>query len=263
MLNSSSQSSRQPVSQLTFNRYGQRSVINNVTSTNVVKTLTGKSQLMDLANQCPSSPPICQIYALNDHNSPHVNTTAESARSRLQVLARFKRTFIVVERQLQRILQQGFQHAVSRRQKSWVYRKRSGHFLHMSWRAIWEQSSQRLKFPPRKEKEATELAGRSVKVPRRWNKRRRCSEGDDRVPRSSRSASGWLSVVEGGWQIAGGGGQREECRCQSSYTPPSMCGDGCRWRQSTGRAGSAARSEKKEKKSCFRGAFSDSRKHCL
>lgn len=152
MLNSSSQSSRQPVSQLTFNRYGQRSVINNVTSTNVVKTLTGKSQLMDLANQCPSSPPICQIYALNDHNSPHVNTTAESARSRLQVLARFKRTFIVVERQLQRILQQGFQHPVSRRQKSWVYRKRSGHFLHMSWRAIWEQSSQRLKFPPRKQK---------------------------------------------------------------------------------------------------------------
>lgn len=113
-----------------------------------------------------------------------------------------------MERQLQRIFQQGFQYAVSRRQESWVYRQRSGHFLHMSWRATGEQSSQRQGwlFP-----DATELASRPVKIlaDGEGKKRRPGSEGRDGSPRSSRTASGWLSVVEAGWQIAGGGGRGE------------------------------------------------------
>lgn len=97
-------------------------------------------------------------------NSPRRNQHREEAKAvqvKFWTFKKTKRTFIVMERQLQRIFQQGFQYAVSRRQESWVYRQRSGHFLHMSWRATGEQSSQRQGwlFP-----DATELASRPVEI---------------------------------------------------------------------------------------------------
>lgn len=42
------------------------------------------------------------------------------------------RTFVVVEGQLERVFQQRLEDAVGRRQESWIYGKRSGHFLHTS-----------------------------------------------------------------------------------------------------------------------------------
>lgn len=145
-----------------------------------------------------------------------------------------------MERQLQRVLQQGFEYAVSRRQESWVYRKRSGHFLHMSWRAIGEQRSQRLKkniFPPPGEK-LLEPARAGPRMRARKQNRRRGSEGEDGTPRSSRTVSGWLAVCRWGW-LANSWRRRAEGAglWRSLYTPPSMCGDGRRWRQSTGWAG--------------------------
>lgn len=57
---------------------------------------------------------------------------------------------------------------------------------------------------------------------------------------AGRRAAGCLSS-KAGWQIAGGGGRGES---GALYTPRSMCGDGRRWRQTDGRAGTllAARS---------------------
>lgn len=147
-----------------------------------------------------------------------------------------------MERQLQRVFQQGFQHAVSRRQESWVYRNRSGHFFHMSWRAIWELSLQTHDWisPPlkkkKKEKRPNSLAG-PVQILADGGKRRRSSEGEDGAPRCSRTVSGWLAVCRRGclansWRRRAGGPEL----WRSLYTSPSMCGDGRRWRQTTRRA---------------------------
>lgn len=198
---------------------------------------------MNVVNLCRSLRFICQTRVSPQSDNKQRRNTTQSRRRRRQgprLSTALKRTFIVMERQLQRIFQQGFQHAVSRRQESWVYRKRSGHFLHLSWRATGEQSSQRQDWlSPDKRRDRTRSPARGD--PRRPGKnRRRGSEGQDGTRRSSRTVSGWLAVCRRGWLANSWRRRRrraEGAELWRSYTSPSMCGDGRRWRQTPGRAG--------------------------
>lgn len=137
-----------------------------------------------------------------------------------------------MKRQLQRVLQQGLQDSVRRRQKSWVYWKRSGHFFHTSWRATGKESSRRPnKFsPPTPEKkklsDVTKADSWSQTTPglgwwRRGSARQQDDERQTVCP----------SVAEAQRLIAGGGGGRRRERSRTRFTPGPMPGGSRRWRQ--------------------------------
>lgn len=93
----------------------------------------------------------------------------------------------------------------------------SPYVLKGNWRTKLAQT--RLEFPPWKD--ATELRDRPVEILAGGVKRRRGSKGEEESPRSSRTVSGWLAVVEAVWQIVagggGGGGGRGERSWRSLY----------------------------------------------